>query len=371
MFQRASGKPEFDPEQVLQQVKAFLGRLGVGGSGGGGAIIAYITWGVLAIALLIWAASGVYTVNPGEQAIKRTFGKFSGLELQGLHWHWPNPVGNTRVVAVEQTRQMELGFRSTEGGLPQLFQIEARMITGDLNVVDTQLVVQYRIGNLEHFIFNVSDPGDPARLDVIEIESPEGRTLKDATEAALRGVVGQRGVDAVLVERRSEVQSQTQLALQGILDQYETGITVLAVILQDVTPPAEVKDAFDDVLRARQEQDTAINLAQAYERDQLPRAQGNAARVVQAGEAFKKERIAKAEGEAGRFEAVLAEYLLSEDVTRQRLYLEAMEAILPNVSKFIVSPDAGGSIILNAAGQSVVPVPELSVTAPAALAVEP
>ena len=267
MYQQQRREPEIDLEQILQRIRAVLGRFGMGGGGGGsGSIIAYITWGILGIAFIIWMATGIYTVSPGEQAIKRTFGKFAGLEPQGLHWHWPSPIGTRRVVAVEQTRQMELGFRSVAGGLPQLFQVEARMITGDLNVVDAQLVVQYRIGDLEKFIFNVADPGDLARVDAIEPETPEGRTLKDATEAALRQVVGQRGVDAVLVERRSEVQTETQLALQGILDDYRTGITVLAVILQDVVPPGEVKDAFDDVLRARQERDTAINLAQAFER---------------------------------------------------------------------------------------------------------
>jgi membrane protease subunit HflK len=323
---------------------------------------AFAVWGILLIAFIAWMLFGIHQVQPGEQGIRRTFGKFSGIESPGLKWHWPTPVGQTRVVAVEQTRSMELGFRQATGGVLTAFQKEARMITGDLNVVDAQLVVQYKIGDLEDFIFRVADPGDPDRLGLIEPDSPEGRTLKDATESALRLVVGQRSVDVVRTQKRPEVQAETQRVLQGILDEYQAGIQVLTVRLQDVVPPGEVRDAFDDVLRARQEKETAENLAEAYRRDQIPRAQGQAARITQSAEAFKQERINRAEGEAQRFEAVLAEYLQSQDVTRQRLYLEAMEQILPNISKFIVSPEASGGIILNSTRQAIVPVPNTTST---------
>ena len=326
-------------------------------------MIAFAVWGILLIALIAWLLFGFHQVQPGEQGIRRTFGKFSGIESTGLKWHWPTPVGQTRVVSVEQVRSMELGFRQVNGGLTA-FQKESRMITGDLNVVDAQLVVQYKIKDLQDFIFRVSDPGDPDRLGLIEPESPEGRTLKDATEAALRLVVGQRSVDVVRTQKRPEVQSETQRVLQEILDDYRAGIQVLTVRLQDVVPPGEVRDAFDDVLRARQEKETAENLAEAYELDQIPRAEGQAARITQAAEAFKQERINRATGEAQRFEAVLAEYIESKDVTRQRLYLEAMEEILPNISKFIVSPEASGGIILNSTRQQIVPVPTAAPLAP-------
>ena len=332
-------------------------RFGGGPSLGGTGVIAYAVWGIFLLAFIIWMLTGIFTVDPGEQAVKRTFGKFSSIVDEGLHWHYPNPIGDTRVVSVERTRSMQLGFRSVNGGAVTPFQSEARMITGDLNLVDAQLVVQYRIISLEDFLFNVADPGDPDRTGEIEVGSPEGRTLKDATEAALRLVVGQRAVDAVRTEEREAVQADTQEVLQSILDDYGAGIEVLNVRLQDVIPPAEVKDAFDDVLRARQEKDTAINLAEAFERDQIPRAQGQAAIITQGAEAFKQERINLAEGEASRFNSELNEYLRSKDVTRQRLYLEAMEEILPNITKFVVSPEAGGGIILNASGQPVVPVP--------------
>ena len=352
----------------MSRIRAFFARFGLGGAiGGGSNVIALAVWGVLLIAFAAWMLFGFHQIQPGELGIKRTFGKFSGIQQPGLKWHWPTPVGKTLVIAVEQTRSMELGFRSVNGATTA-FQKEARMITGDLNVVDAQLVVQYKINNLEDFIFLVSDPGDPDRASDPEFVqgTPEGRTLKDATESALRLIVGQRSVDVVRTQKREEVQAETQRVLQEILDEYGAGIQVLAVRLQDVVPPGEVRDAFDDVLRARQEKETAENLAEAYRRDQIPRAEGQAARITQAAEAFKQERINKATGEAQRFEAVLTEYLQSQEVTRQRLYLEAMEEILPNIAKFVISPEAGGSIILNAVGPGVVPVPSLSAPTPAA-----
>ena len=358
MYQPPRREPEIDLEQIMQKVRAFTSRFG-GGLGGGP--IAYAVWGILLVAFVIWLATGIFQVSPGEQGVKRTFGKFSSIVDEGLHFHWPNPIGTTRVVSVDLTRSMSLGFRFEGGGgvgTGALIQDEARMITGDLNVVDAQLVVQYRIADLQDFIFNVADPGDPSRTSEIEAGTPEGRTLKDATEAALRKVVGQKAVDAVRTEQRAQVAAETQDELQKILDDYGAGMQILNVRLQDVIPPDEVRDAFDDVLRARQERDTAINLAEAFRRDQIPRAEGQAARITQAAEGFKAQQINSATGRADAFSAVLAEYLQSKDVTRRRLYLEAIETILPNINKIVVSAESEGNIILNAgSGGNIVPVP--------------
>jgi membrane protease subunit HflK len=174
---------------------------------------------------------------------------------------------------------------------------------------------------------------------------PEGTTLKDATEAALRQVVGQRSIDDVLTINREAVQVDTLRLLQRILDDYKTGLEVLEVRLQKVRPPDPVRDAFDDVVRARVDKEARINEALAYQQDKLPRARGDAQRILQAAEAFKAERILRATGEADRFTSVLNEYKGSKAVTRQRLYLEAMEEILPGLKKFIVSPDTGGNLL--------------------------
>jgi len=329
-----------------------------GGSGGrlGGGNLGILILAVIALLIIIWAATGVYTVSPGENAALRLFGAVQGAPVseEGLHWWWPTPVGNKDVVLVTETRRMELGFRSNDAAVNTPFLDEALMISGDLNIVDVQMVVQYRISNLNNFLFKVDDPGEPVRL--IPEGRPDGRTLKDGAEAALRLVVGQRSIDDVLVRGREEVETDTRQRLQAILDDYEAGIEVISVQLQDVKAPEEVRDAFDDVLRGRQERETRINQALAYEADVIPRARGDAERIIEAAEAFKRARIETANGEAQRFESVRNEYNSSPEVTRQRLYLEALENVFPGVTKIIVDPDTEPVLILGQDG-NVIPAP--------------
>jgi HflK protein len=204
---------------------------------------------------------------------------------------------------------MELGFRSAEGGALTPVAIEAQMISGDLNIIDVQMVVQYNIKNLNHFLFRVYDPGenDGAQRD-IPSGRPDGRTLKDATEAALRLVVGQRGLGEVLAEQRTELEFSTQEKLQEILDSYEAGLNVISVELQKVEAPEDVRAAFNDVLQARQDKVTATNLAQAYENQVIPEARGRAEQIIQPAEAFKRARIERAQGEADQFLSILGQY---------------------------------------------------------------
>ena len=363
------GEPEIDLEQVLNRIRTALGGFGLkfGGRGGrSGGIVTLLTFGIMGLAFALWMATGTYQVGPGEKAALRTFGKCCKVteEGAGLQWHWPAPIGTRNVESIRQIRSMELGFRSTAAVSASALEQEAQMIAGDLNIVDVPLVVQYRIQDLESFLFKVADPGEALRSGGdIAIGRPSGRTLKDATEAALRLVVGQRSIDDALTERREEVQVATKDLLQQILNSYQAGIQVLEVKLQEVTPPEQVVDAFQDVNRARQDQLTARNQAEAFERNLIPRARGERERVIRAAEAFKAEQINKATGEADRFLSILREYEKARDVTRQRLYLEAMEEILPGIAKFVVSPEVEGAIVLNAGGQ-IVPVPGLSPTTP-------
>ena len=341
MFQQQRPQPEIDLDQILGKIKEVISRVfgRLGGAGVGAAFLA-----VLGLILLVWGGTGFYQVRPAELAALRLFGEYTGeLQESGLHWFWPAPIGTRNIEAVTETRRLELGFRSLEGGQLVDVPAEALMITGDLNIVDVQMIVQYRIKDLSAFLFRVDDPGDPERL--IRPGSPEGFTRKDATEAALRQVVGQRSIDDVLLEQREAVQVDTLLVLQNILDTYNTGIEILEVRLQTVRPPDAVRDAFDDVVRARVDKDARVNEALAYEQDQLPRIRGEAQLIIQGAEAYKQERILRATGEADRFLSVLNEYKESKEVTRQRLYLEAMEEILPGITKFVVSPDAGGSLL--------------------------
>ena len=342
-------QPEMDFEQVTARFREGMGRFS-GRFGGGG--VALFILGILVLAIIVW----IGTIGPGENASLRLFGAVQGnpVTQEGLRWWWPAPVGKRDVVLVTETRRMELGFRSNATGAGNPFPTEALMISGDLNIVDVQMVVQYNIKSLNDFLFRVDDPGEESRT--IPIGRPDGRTLKDAAEAALRLVVGQRSIDDILVRDREGVEEQTKIRLQEIMDTYNTGINIETVQLQDVKAPEEVRDAFDDVLRARQERDTRINQARAFEADIIPRAQGDAERIKEAAEAFRQARIARAQGEADQFSFILAEYEQSREVTRRRLYLEAMEEVLPGVNKVILSPDAETVLILGGQ-EGITPVP--------------
>jgi HflK protein len=204
---------------------------------------------------------------------------------------------------------MELGFRSGEGVADTPEPLEAQMISGDLNIIDVQMVVQYQISDLNSFLFKVDDPGEIAGEGrEIEPGYPDGRTLKDATEAALRLVVGQRSIVEVLAEDRLELTFATQVKLQEILDSYEAGIVITSVELQKVEAPEEVRAAFIDVLNARQDQETAINLAQGYENQRIPEARGQAEQIIQPAAAFKRARIERAQGESDQFLSILRQF---------------------------------------------------------------
>jgi membrane protease subunit HflK len=320
-------------DEVIERLKASMPNIpGIGGAGSVGLIFA-----ALIVVAIIWAGTGFYTVGPDQEAVLRTFGKFTGTTTGGLHWHYPSPIGKRNVVAVTTTRRMELGFRSGADGftVAQSVTNESLMITGDENIVDVQAVVQYRIADLQSFLFEVDDPGDSDRG--IPAGRPDGRTLRDMAETALRQVVGARNIDDVLTTEKEQVQTEVLLKMRELAADYHTGIDVLQVLLQNVNPPLEVQSAFEDVVRAREDKERLINLAEAYQAAEIPKATGEAAKITEAAEGFKQGRIALAQGEADGFDAILEGYLRSPDITRQRLYLEAMEEILPGIKKFILS----------------------------------
>lgn len=306
------------------------GRSGPSGRSSGAIILALIP-----VAAIAWLATGIYTVGPAEQAALRTFGRFVAIADQGLHWHWPGPIGTRNVVSVTTTRRLELGFRSTQNGSTTPVQIESEMITGDENIVDVQVVVQYRVSNPRDFLFEVDDPGDPDRG--IAPGNPDGETLRDITETAVRQVVGARNIDDVLTTEKEQVQTSILEKMRQLARDYTTGIDVLQVLLQNVNPPAEVQDAFEDVVRAREDRERDINLAEAYKASQIPQATGSAAQIVEEADGFKRGRIERARGEAEGFEAILLGYEASPNVTRTRLYLEAVERILAGKSKIIIN----------------------------------
>ena len=310
MYQPGGGprQPELDLEQIMNNVRVTIGRISqrLGGGGVGLAVVL-----IIGLIVVIWAATGIYTISPGEQAALRLFGdaKENPESSTGLHWWWPSPIGKKDVLRTDLPRRLELGFRSGEGVADTPVPIEAQMISGDLNIVDVQMVVQYDIKNLTSFLFNVDDPGEDAGGQRnIQPGRPDGRTLKDATEAALRLVVGQRSIAEVLAEERVNLQIATQDKLQEILDSYETGINILSVELQRVEAPEDVRAAFNDVLNARQDKVTAVNQAQAFENQVIPEARGRAEQIIQPAEAFKRARIERAQGESDQFLSILREF---------------------------------------------------------------
>ena len=346
-------EPEVNLEKLLEKLRAFGRRLRIGRGAGG---LVYIVLGVLVVALVIWLATGFYQVQPGEQAALRLFGKFDSLQDEGLHWFWPGPIGARDVVRADEVRRLELGVR---GGTQVLS--ESLMITGDAdeegapgeapNIVDVQLLVQYDVKDIRQFLFKVVDP--------------DGATIKDVAETALRQVIGSRPIDDVLTDQKEAIQAETKLLIQRLLDEYESGIRIREVKLLNVFAPVQVQAAFDDVVKAKEDKARIINLADAYKEDILPRARGDAARLLEDAEAFRQQRIALATGKAQEFLAILSQYRGREVVTRQRLYLEAMEDILPGITKLILQNE-NAVIVLPGQGtaSTVLPILSPSLTSP-------
>ena len=272
---------------------------------------------IILVFIGLWGSSGIFTVQPGEQAALRLFGKFNSISGPGLHWFFPSPIGQKDIVATATIRRLELGFRGDK-----IVPDEALMITGDENIVDAQLLVQFDIKDLKHFLFMAIDPS--------------GKTMMDVAETSLRQVVGSKPIDDVLTTEKEAVQSETKILMQSLLDNYNSGIRVREVKLQNVQPPSQVQDAFDDVVRAREDKAKIINLADAYREDILPKARGYAAKVIQDAKAYEAVRIAESKGEADKFNSILEEYNLQKETTESRLYLEAIERVLPKLKQIII-----------------------------------
>ncbi|MBX3745012.1 MAG: FtsH protease activity modulator HflK [Verrucomicrobiae bacterium] len=279
--------------------------------------------GLLALAgaavVVLWLASGAYIVEPGHVGVVRTFGKETARTEPGLNYRVPWPVQRVDVVSVEQIRRVEVGFR---GG--QRIHEEAMMLTGDENIVEAQMVVQYRIADPSRYLFRLRDP--------------EG-ALRTATEVSLRSVVGGMTIDQVMIEERARVQEDARSFIQRLMDNYESGLSITEVRLQAADPPDQVRDAFHDVVRAREDKERLINQAMGYQADVLPKARGEAERILREAEGYREERVLLARGESARFLSVLDEYSKAKDVTRERLHLETVEKILPNIDKVIMGSE--------------------------------
>ena len=335
-MQRPGGSEEW--ERLLRQGRD---RFSNWSSHVGKALKGTLLFGGILVLLLIWLATGIYTVDPDEQALVRTFGKVTDVAGPGLHWHPPAPIAKHDIVKVTQVQRMEVGFRSLPSGVVSTNPVEALMITGDENIVDVEMVVLYRISSIQNFVLNVRDPGE---LDRGIGDRPDGRTLKDVAEVSIRMVIGQRIIDDVLTSERGMIEQEVKDNMITLLDLYKTGILVEQVQLQTVRAPDQVQAAFDDVVSAKEDKERLDNEAQAYAADIVPRAEGNAERLLNEARAFESQRINEAQGRAAEFLSILEEYSKAPDVTRERLYLEAMERIMPNVRKFVIDSNTGSPL---------------------------
>lgn len=280
---------------------------------------------VLILFLLFLAATGFYQVEPGEVGVVRTLGKETGRTEPGLHFRIPL-LQRVDVVDISEVRRIEVGFRGD-----QVKAAEAQMLTGDENMVQAQMIVQYRIADPSKYLFRLARPED---------------ALRATAEVVLRSVVGRMTIDDVITRGRGQVQTESLEELQRLMNTYESGIEITEVKLQSVDPPDPVKDAFHDVVRAREEKEKLINQARGYQEDLIPRARGEAQQMLRSAEAYKEQRVLEATGDAERFNALYAEYRKAEKVTRRRLHLESMERVLAKVdSKTIVDRQLSGSTL--------------------------
>jgi membrane protease subunit HflK len=315
----SSGQGAPDMNKVVDDLKRLRKRLPS----------AYI---LIIVVILIWLATGVYIVNADEVGVVKRFGRFTVETGPGPHYHFPYPIESVMKPKVTQVRRFEIGFRTIAPGPPPQYRsipAESLMLTGDENIVDIQFIVQYLVKHPNNYLFKIED---------------SVKTINDATEAAMREVIGKGKIDDVLTGEKFRVQQETKQQLQQIMDHYESGLEIVAVQLQKVQPPEDVIAAFKDVASAREDQNRYINEAQGYANDILPKAKGNAAEIVNQAEAYKESKIKQSQGDASRFLALLKEYRKARDVTRQRLYLETMESVLAGAKKIILTE--GGNNVL-------------------------
>ena len=285
---------------------------------------------IAGIALLLWLLSGVYVVGPDEVGVVQTFGKYSRAAQSGLNYHFPFPIEKVQTPKVTEVKRIEIGFRTLGKNQYQTVERESLMLTGDENIVDAEMIVQYRIKDPVAYLFNIIKP---------EI------TVREASEASLRTVVGRHNIDEALTSGKFMIQEETKTLVQSILDKYESGILVVAVQLQDVSPPKEVIASFKDVASAKEDKNRMINQAEGYRNDIIPKARGEAQAEIREAEGYKKARIARSEGDVAKFSAVLKEYRKAKGVTETRMYLETVEEILPNREKIIVPDSENGNLI--------------------------
>lgn len=276
---------------------------------------------IIATIFLLWIASGIYKVQEGEEAVIIRFGKFVRKGSSGLNYHLPAPFEKAIIESVNRSRRIEIGYRTGYDSQDDYKSRENLMLTGDQNIINLNADVMWHIKDVSAFVLNVSSPED---------------TIKAASESAIREIIGITPIASVLSNQKQEIAFRIEKLIQEILDTYNTGVAVEKVQLLKAEPPAEVIDAYRDVQTSKADKERSINQAYAYSNDVLPKARGEAEKMIQEAEGYKASMVSRAEGDVSRFNAIISQYNNAKQVTRDRLYLEAVEAVLSGSRKTIV-----------------------------------
>ncbi|KAA0257987.1 FtsH protease activity modulator HflK [Deferribacter autotrophicus] len=275
---------------------------------------------ILVLILLVWLLSGIFIVKPNEQAVVKRFGQIIKIVGPGPHYHFPYPIETIDKAEVTKVHRIEIGFRTMKSGTYRTVKEESLMLTGDENIVNIDFIVQYKIYDIAKYLYNV-------------IDVP--KTIKDAAESTIREVAGKERIDEILTTGKNRIQIETQKILQRLLDDYGVGVKIVAVQLQDVEPPSQVLKYFKDVASAREDKNRYINEAEAYANEIIPKARAKAASMILRAEAYQKEKIEMAKGDAYRFLETLKSYKLAPEITRKRLYLDTINKIFSKGEKYI------------------------------------
>ena len=289
---------------------------------------------ILIIAILWVVFGGYYIVEPDEKGVVLRFGSYVRTTDSGFHLKFPPPIEKVYTPKVTEVKRTEVGFRIEDPGPPARYRDaleESLMLTGDENIIDLDVVAQYKIIDPVKYLFNVRGPA---------------ATVKAAAEAAIREIIGKYKIDEALTEGKFMIQEETRALLQRILDRYDSGLQIIALQLQDVHPPQQVRDSFKDVASAMEDKNRLINESQGYRNSIIPETRGKASQIIKVAEGYKEERINHAKGDAEKFTSILQEYRKARDVTRKRLYIETMEEVLTGIDKYIIEGKTSGVLPL-------------------------
>ena len=312
---RRSGKPPNIDEAIERLQKKFGGAMGGAGGGKGIAVVALLLVG-------IWMLSGIYTIDAGQRGVELQFGKYTDTTRAGPHWHLPYPVGTVIKVNVDELRDKQLRMTA---------------LTNDENIVEVNIGSQFLVTDPVKYLFNVRDPDG---------------TLSDVMQSAIREVIGSKKMDYVLTDGRAEIVSLVRDRMQELLNGYDTGLKVQSVNLQDIQPPEAVQPAFEDAIRAREDEQRYISEASAYANKVVPRARGNAAQIIEQAKGYESKVTNEALGDASRFEQLLKSYKLAPDIARERMYLDAVSGVLSKNKSIVVDSGSGSNVFYLPLGRS-------------------